>query len=106
MLGIKLRDFSRKGEEGIVTDPNWNQYTDHYESQGFLSIPLDSDLQKNDVMLMSLTGSQIHHALVVVDIEKMIGIQILGEGRVSERVAIGQSLIRRSKMIIRHKDFI
>lgn len=105
MLGIKLRDFSRKGEEGVVTDPNWNQYTDNYESQGFLSIPLDSDLQQNDVMLMSLVSDQIHHALIVVDIEKMIGIQILGEGRVSERVAIGQALRRRAKMIIRHQSF-
>lgn len=111
MLGIKLRDFSRKGEEGIVTDPNWNQYTDNYISQGFLSIPLEEDfqLQKNDVMLMSFVGEQLHHALIVVDTEDpevIIGIQILGEGRVSERVSIGQSLIRRTKMIIRHNSFI
>lgn len=106
MLGIKLRDFSRKGEEGIVTDPNWNQYVNNYESQGFLSKPLDSELHKNDVMLMTLIGDRIHHALIVVDTERMIGIQILGEGRVSEKVAIGQSLRRRTRMIIRHKNFV
>lgn len=108
ILGITLRDFSRKGEEGIVSDPNWNQYTNNYESQGFLSIPLDSELQKNDVLLMTLVGEQIHHALIVVDIlvEKSIGIQILGEGRISERVVIGEALRRRTRMIIRHKDYM
>lgn len=104
MLGIKLREFSRKGDEGSVIIPTWNQYTDNYESQGFTSIALDSTLQKNDVLLMTLVGEQIHHAVIVID--EGIGIQILGEGRVSERVAIGDSLRRRTKMIIRHQSFI
>lgn len=106
VLKIELREFSRKGDEGIVIDPSWNQYIDNYKSQGFLSIPLDSYLQKNDVLLMSLMGEQLHHAVIVVDIEKMIGIQILGEDRVSEKVPIGQALRRRTKLIIRHKNFI
>lgn len=105
VLGINLRDFSRKGEESSVTDPNWDQYTKHYKSQGFLSIPLDSKLQKNDVMLMTLVGDQIHHALIVLDPIKKIGMQILGEGRVSERVLITDAIRRRTRMIIRHKDF-
>lgn len=105
MLGIKLRDFSRKGEEGAIVSTTWNQYTDNYESQGFLSIPLDSELIDNDVLLMTLVGDQIHHAVIVVDAAKSIGIQILGEGRVSERVPIGEALRRRTKMSIRHKNF-
>lgn len=104
MLGINLREFSRKGSEGVVTLPTWNQYTDNYESQGFNSIALESNLQKNDVMLMTLVGEQIHHAIIVID--ENVGIQILGEGRVSERVAIGESLRRRTRMIIRHQRFI
>ena len=105
MLGIKLRDFSRRGEENAILEITWNQYIDNYESQGFLSIPLDSPLQDNDVLLMTLVGDQIHHAVIVVDSFKGFGIQILGEDRVSERVSIGEAMIRRTKLIIRHKNF-
>ena len=105
MLGIKLRDFSRRGEETAILETTWNQYTDNYKSQGFLSIPLDSTLQNNDVLLMTLIGEQIHHAVIVIDAVRGFGIQILGEHRVSERIAIGEAVRRRTKLIIRHNNF-
>ena len=106
ILGIDLRDFSRGGNEGVVTSPNWNQYLENYESQGFTAISKDEPLQNWDVLLMCLLGTQIHHALIVVDAANNIGVEIVGEGRVSERVKITKSHINRAKPIVRHKNFI
>lgn len=104
-LGIVLKDYSRLGDEDAISSTDWNQYIDNYKSQGFISIPIDSKLCDNDVLLMTLIGDRIHHALIVVDEAKSIGLHITGEDKVSKLVYIGDSIMRRTKMIIRHKNF-
>lgn len=106
ILDIELRDFSRGGNEGAVLSPSWNQYLENYESQGFTAVSKEQPLQNWDVLLMCLIGTQIHHALIVVDATNNIGVEIVGEGRVSERVKITKSHINRANPIVRHKNFI
>ena len=105
VLGIQLKDFSRKGGEESIASPDWNQYVDNYESQGFRKLEPNAPLQNYDVLLMNLVGNQIHHAAIVVDAQKKLAIQMLGEGRLSEMFKITDSHLTRTRLIIRHKNY-
>jgi len=105
MLGIELKDFSRKGGEESIASPDWNQYVDNYQSQGFRKVKPDEPIQNYDVLLMCLVGNQIHHATIIVDAQKKVAIQMLGEGRLSEMFRVTDSHLTRTRLIIRHRNY-
>jgi len=106
VLGIQLKDFSRKGGEESIASPDWNQYVDNYQSQGFRKLEPNAPLQNYDVLLMCLVGNQIHHAAIVVDAQKKLAIQMLGEGRLSEMFKVTDSHLTRTRLVIRHRNYI
>jgi proteasome lid subunit RPN8/RPN11 len=107
VLGIKLQDFNRLGEtEGSVID-DWNQFEENYSSQGFSPIEVDAPLKENDLIFIDYGGVGIlHHVILVIDAEEMIGLHILGEGRLSCRVKLTEPLMRKKKIVARHRNFI
>jgi proteasome lid subunit RPN8/RPN11 len=106
VLGIKLQDFNRLGEtEGAVVD-DWNQFEDNFSSQGFNDIGVGNPIKDNDVILIAYVGEILHHAIVVVDAAEKIGIHILGEGRLSARVRLSSALMRKKKIVVRHRTFV
>jgi len=105
MLGIELKDFSRKGGEESIASPDWTQYVDNYKSQGFRKLEHGEPIQNYDVLLMNLVGNQIHHAAIIVDGDKKLAIQMLGEGRLSEMFKVTDSHLTRTRLIIRHRNY-
>ena len=105
VLGIQLKDFSRKGGEESIVSSDWNQYVDNFESQGFRKVETGEPIQNYDVLLMCLVGNQIHHAAIIVDAQKKLAIQMLGEGRLSEMFKVTDSHLTRTRLVIRHRNY-
>lgn len=103
MLGIKLDDFSRLGEEDCITDPQWNQFIENYENQGFRKLETDEPIQNNDVFLMNMVGKQIHHCAVVIDSKTHTAIHILGENFLSKKFKYGKYTQECTKLIVRYQ---
>jgi len=83
MLGITLPDFPR-GDISETTSPKWNMFLENFQAAGGRKLAHGEPWQANDVALMRVAGTQVHHAAILLDPKNGKALHNLGEGRISE----------------------
>lgn len=118
-LGIELQEYPRGKDSDERFSQAWNLFLESYKAEGFIGIPPAEawapspgermNLQKNDVLLMTMPGSTnpVHCALIADDPSSMQILHHLGpESQLLCRHRLTKSYRDRTVLILRHQSFL
>lgn len=103
MLSLDLPDFPRNAIEETAS-PDWDMFVDNFEKAGSRKLDRDEPLQANDVILMCISGTQTHHAAILLDPKTGKALHNLGEGRLSEVFMYGGYWLGATRFVCRYKS--
>ena len=101
VLGIDLPDFPRNTIEE-TTSPSWDMFAGNFEKAGFRELDAGESLQADDVILMCISGTQAHHAAILLDPKNGKALHNLGEERMSELFMYGGYWLGATRFVCRH----